>query len=276
MPEPAQSVSDHYTIANHLEQLLETLAAMGKDVDHLSIEDLASFDAFHLRGRAATAELATLAELQPGQKVLDLGSGIGGTCRYLAATFGCHVTGIDLTPDFCRIAEELAQRTGLADQVAIHCGSALELSFDASTFDVVWTEHAQMNIADKQTFYREATRVLKPQGQLVFHDILAGSGADLSFPMPWAPDTSISHLIAVDELWMLLTELGFDLTTWEDMSEPARMFVVESLEKMDPNAPPPPHARPPIENAEMKLNNLLDALANDHVRVVQAVCRKLS
>lgn len=275
MSESAQPVADHYTIDQHLEQLLESLASSGKDINHLAIDDLAALDAFHLRGRAATEELAHFAELEPGQTLLDVGSGIGGTCRYLAATFGCQATGIDLTPEFCRIAEDLTRRTGLADRVVFQCGSALELPFEDASFDVVWTEHVQMNIADKQTFYREVFRVLKPQGQFAFHDILAGSAGDLAFPVPWASDPSISHLIEVGELWMLLTEMGFDISTWEDMTEPARAFVAEVLEKMDPNSPPPVHARLPMENAGAKLANVLDGLTNDRIRAVQAVCRKM-
>ncbi len=275
MADGNQHVVEHYTIHQHLDQLLEGLASIGKDIEHLSIDDLASFDAFHLRGRTATEQLAQLANLQPQHELLDVGCGIGGACRYLAGTFGCQVIGIDLTPDFCHVAEQLTQRTGLSDRVTFHCGSALELPFDDEGFDFVWTEHAQMNIADKPGLYQQITRVLKPQGVLLFHDILAGDGSDLTFPVPWAPNPSISHLIPVDELWMLLTELGFDLEIWEDVSEPARQFVVDALEKMN-DASPPLHARPPMNDAKTKLTNLLDALSNDRVRVVQAVCRKLT
>lgn len=274
MPGDDDPIVDHYTIDNQLDQLLETFVALGKDLDQLTVDDLAPFDAFHLRGRQATIELASLAQLQPDHQLLDLGCGIGGTCRYLAATFGCHATGIDLTPSYIKTAQRLVELSRLADRIALHCGSALDLPFDDAAFDVVWTEHAQMNIADKQQFYREADRVLKPGGLLVFHDILAGATSELKFPVPWASDSSMSHLIAVDELWIMLTELGYDLDVWEDMSEPSRAFVATALDGIEPQAELPPGALKLHGVSKAILSNVLENLANDRVRVVQAVCRK--
>ena len=84
-------------------------------------------------------------------------------------------------------------------------GGAGALPFADGHFDVVWTEHVQMNIADKAGFYRELHRVLKPGGQLAFHDILAGPAeGSLHFPVPWAAEASISHLIAESDLGDLL------------------------------------------------------------------------
>ena len=170
------AVEHHYGRGDILTSILQALRDMGKDVTQLTPADLAPVDAFHIRGREATVELAKRAALQPGQRVLDVGSGLGGSVRYLAATHHVQATGIDVTAEYVDVARTLAELVGLQERVTFRQSSALALPFEVGTFDVVWTEHAQMNIADKQAFYAEMARVLGPRGRLVFHDIFQGQG----------------------------------------------------------------------------------------------------
>lgn len=67
----------------------------------------------HTLGREATANIASLLNLQPNFHVLDVGAGIGGPSRYLASKFGCRVTGLDLVEEYCRVADSLAKRVKL-------------------------------------------------------------------------------------------------------------------------------------------------------------------
>ncbi len=232
-------VSEHYTIADLGDRILAALQAAGKDLAALTVDDLASVDEFHIRGRTATEELAQWAEIQPGHALLDVGCGLGGTSRYLAATVGCRTVGLDLTEEYCRVAEMLSARVGLAERTVFQQGSALALPFADARFDVVWTEHVQMNIADKAGFYRELSRVLKPGGQLVFHDIFAGPAGRLHLPTPWAGDGSISHLIAVAELKPLLMDLGFAPVRWEDKRAASAAFFRAVLERLRTEGRPP-------------------------------------
>src|ERR687897_435914 len=95
------------------------------------------------------ADLGTviLAALNAAGKeaVLDVGCGIGGPSRYLAKTYGCHVAGLDLTPEFCQVAAMLAERTGLAGKVEYRQGDALAMPFADRSFDVVWSQNVAMN-----------------------------------------------------------------------------------------------------------------------------------
>jgi ubiquinone/menaquinone biosynthesis C-methylase UbiE len=141
--------------------ILGALAASGKDLERLTIEDLAPIDEFHVRGREATAELAAGLMLAPGMAVLDVGCGIGGASRYLAAAHGCRVTGVDLTAAYCRAAAVLTERVGLGDRVEFRQGDALAMPFADAAFDAASTQHAAMNIEDKAGLYREVRRVLK-------------------------------------------------------------------------------------------------------------------
>ena len=272
MSDADKNVSEHYTLGNLEQRILAALEEAGKNLDSLVVDDLAPVDEFHIRGRVATEELAKLAEIEPGQALLDVGCGLGGTSRYLANTFGCNVVGVDLTGEYCRVAEELSARVGLADRTAFRQGSALDLPFPDGQFDVVWTEHVQMNIPDKSGFYRELCRVLKPHGRLAFHDIFAGTNEAVHFPVPWASDASISHLISVEDLKVLLAKLGLSALCWEDKSEASIVFFKTAQKRVQAKGWLPVGLHLLMgDDASAKFGNVLRNLEEDRVRVIQAV-----
>jgi len=212
---------------------------MGKDVARLRPADLSPVDAFHIRGRAATIELAKLASLEPGHRVLDVGCGLGGSARYLAAQYRCRVTGIDLTGEYIDAARALAELVGLKDSIEFRQASALEMPFGDGSFDVVWTEHVQMNIADKRAFYSEIARVLVPGGTLVFHDIFQGEGGALHFPVPWAENATISFLATPEEARAILEAQGLRIRHWEDKSAESLAWFEAAMEKSRQSGPSP-------------------------------------
>ncbi|MFQ5784565.1 MAG: class I SAM-dependent methyltransferase [Alphaproteobacteria bacterium] len=232
-------VADHYTLGGLGDQILDALRRMGKDLDNLTSEDLAPVDEFHIRGRAASAELAKLAGVTANMHVLDVGSGLGGPARHLADVFGCRVTGIDLTGEFCSVARMLSERTGLSHRVAFHRGDALDMPFDDAGFDLVWTQHAAMNIADKPALYAEILRVLKPGGRFAVYDIVAGPGGGIHFPVPWAPRSELSFLVTQQELRALLESAGFRVLEWRDVTGPSRQWYRALVERSKTHGLPP-------------------------------------
>lgn len=267
-----RSVAEHYAVPELGERILAALSAAGHDLEALSVEALAPFDAFHTRGRAATEELARELALGAEERVLDVGCGIGGTSRFLAAQSGCHVTGIDLTEEYVRTAALLSTRTGLAGRTTFRQASALELPFEARSFDVVWSEHVQMNVADKARFYGEIARVLRPGGRLAFHDLFAGPATTpLAFPVPWASHAGISHLASPEAVRALLAGLGFEELHWQDVTTPAREFFRQASSGA---------ARPlglgllMGASVREKLANVLANLEADRLRAVRAVLRR--
>jgi MPBQ/MSBQ methyltransferase len=244
------AVERHYTRSNLENTILTALKNAGKNVDQLTVDDLAPIDEFHTRGREATANLASLLNnnLQPNFHVLDAGAGIGGPSRYLASKFGCHVTGLDLVGEYCRVADSLAKRVRLDNLLTYRQGDATHIPFEDATFDVVWTQHASMNIAYKKRFYSEMHRVLKPGGKLAIYDVFkgsnssdtGGSSSSIHFPVPWASDPSINHLIPPEEARKLLKEVvGFKEVAWEDKTESVIEWIKQMKKRAQTSGPPP-------------------------------------
>ena len=234
-----EAIQTHYARSDLGNIILAALEKAGKDTNRLTLEDLAPVDEFHIRGRAATLELARAAGLDATKRVLDIGSGVGGTSRCLAKEFGCRVTGVDLTEEYCRAAAMLTANIGLTDLVDFRQGDATNLSFDDASFDVVWTEHVAMNIPDKSRLYREMHRVLKPGGTLAIYDILAGPSGPVLFPVPWARTPDTSFLVSPDELRDLLQKTGFKVSNWSDTTDVARVWFVSLAEKIRKEGLPP-------------------------------------
>jgi SAM-dependent methyltransferase len=237
----SSKIQNHYGRGGLAERILGVLRAAGADVEALRQDDLAPIDEFHIRGREATAEVAELAGIAASDSVLDVGCGIGGPSRFLAETFGCHVTGLDLTAEFCQVAEMLAARTGLSDKVAYRQGDALDLPYGDAAFDVVWTQHTAMNIADKPRLYAQMYRVLKPGGRLAIYDVLAGSGGATQYPVPWARDASTSFVQTPEDLRGYLTDAGFEIAEWRDVSAQGIAWVekVRAAAQAQGDAVPP-------------------------------------
>jgi ubiquinone/menaquinone biosynthesis C-methylase UbiE len=218
--------------------IAESLRKAGKDTAKLSAADLGTVDEFHIRGRQATLELARSLNLNPESHVIDIGSGLGGPARTLAETYGCRVTGIDLTQAFCDVAAALTQWVGLDDRVTFRQGDATELPFADGTFDAAMTIHVAMNIARKDKVYAEARRVLKAGARFAVYDILQGEGGDVLYPVPWAREPSISHLATPDAMQSLLTNAGFTIADVTDSTEEGQRWFESMAARMAAGAVP--------------------------------------
>ncbi len=270
------AVESHYGRSDLYDTIVKALAQAGKDTSRLVPADLAPVDEFHVRGRDATVELAGRARLSPGLRVLDVGSGLGGSARYLAAEHGCQVVGVDLTREYVDVARKLADLVGLGQRVEFRQASALELPFGDAEFDVVWTEHVQMNIADKRSFYAELARVLKPGGRLVFHDIFRGPSGEPYYPVPWAETSAISAMATPDAIRDLLPTVGLTVQDWEDKTLASATWFRGVFEKAQQSGPPPLGIHLLMGNtARAKLENIHRNLTEGRIVVVQAVAEKL-
>jgi SAM-dependent methyltransferase len=237
-------------------------------------EAMAPLEQLHLGGHAATHRLAEWAGIAEAW-VLDLGCGIGGPARMLAHSFGCDVTGVDLTHGYCRDADALSRQVGLAEQTRFACASAHGLPFANATFPWVWTQHAAMNIPDKRALYAEIARVLQPGGRLVLHDIVAGPGREPYYPVPWASMPDASFLLPARGVHELLRGAGLRERAWEDLSAAAVQRVRDARARLRAGEPEGlgPHLLQGPEFLEMR-RNLARNLEEGRVGVVRAVFEK--
>jgi ubiquinone/menaquinone biosynthesis C-methylase UbiE len=262
-------IETQYSTGASRRAIEQALAAAGKDLGHLRPEDLALLEDFHTMGRIATAQLADLAGITPGDEVLDAGSGIGGTARYVAERSRCHVVAVDLTEEYCAAARWLNQLVGLGDRITVRQGDVTDLPFGDATFTLVFSQHVQMNVADKSLLYGEARRVLVGGGRLAVWDIVAGEGGEPDFPVPWADRPEYSHLTTSDRLCTAIESSGFEIKQWNDRTDQAAAMM-QTLLTLPPS---PVGLQAFVPDFESKATNLTTALADGRLRVVQGVAR---
>jgi sarcosine/dimethylglycine N-methyltransferase len=236
MSDVLDDVRDHYRATGLTERLKTALAAFGPEEQRLTPQQLAPLDQFHTRGLAATAELAALAGIAADMSVLDVGSGVGGPARLLAATHGCRVTGVDLSEPFVDAARYLTARTGQSGQVSFETASALELPFGDGRFDVALLQHVAMNISDRARLYREIRRVLKPGGRFATFDVVL-NGGEPHYPVPWARTPATSFLLTAAATREAIEAAGFRALAWQDDTAAAKAWIVQLRASGPPPAP---------------------------------------
>jgi sarcosine/dimethylglycine N-methyltransferase len=262
----------HYS-ANDIEaRILAALRAAGLNPEQrLSPVELGALDHFHTGGFRASLVLKELAQIRAEERVLDIGAGLAGPARMLAASPGCQVDCIDLSRDYCVAASLLNRLTGLDDRIRVHQGSAFELPFPDDSFDAVWMQNVGMNIADKRRLYEEIYRVLKPGGRFAFQEMVAGDKPTTYFPLPWATNPAENCLISLEETRALLAHCGLIADYYEDVS----------------NAPlPPPTSGSPesaaqaplslsvyVDNLAQKAENATRSLREGQIRLVRGLFR---
>ena len=231
----AAVAANHYAPPGLREKVASLIDAAGK-TDTLTIDDLAPMDQFHVLREEPVQRLGEKARIDESTRVLDVACGMGGPARYLAQHFGCHVTGIEYSEEFVATARYLCELTHLDDRVEIVHGDATNLPFEDKRFDVTWTQHAQLNIADKRGFFGEMYRVLKPGGVCVMHD-LYGEDDRVHFPSYWAKTAADSFLITLEVTQSLIKECGFRITEWDDKTQAfldwARAGIAEVPQTLD-------------------------------------------
>jgi SAM-dependent methyltransferase len=275
-----QLINEHYSDSELKPRIISLLEKAGKDFNALSREDIEKFDEFHIRGREATRDLANLARLQKGEKVLDLGCGLGGAARTLVEEFACSVTGIDLVEDYIQAAIMLSEQLGKNNQIDFRVGNVLDLPFENDSFDVVMSEHVIMNIEDKAQMFSEMKRVLREKGRFAIYVICAGPNKPIQFPVPWASDPAISFLSEENELREELLRAGFQEKEWKNVSSLSLQWFQETIAA---NQARPADAPPPLglnvlmgSTTAEKFKSLGINLREDRIRVFQGVFEKIS
>ena len=266
------SLIEHYgRDGGAYDAIVAALAAADVDLEAtVPAAALSGADEFHLGGAKATAVVVEALGLGTEDQVLDIGCGVGGPARSMAATAGCTVTGVDLTPSFVDAAERLSQLTGLSEATHFRVGDAGRLDDADETYDAATMFHVGMNLPDKPAVFAEVRRVLRPGGRFAVYDVMRTAAGDLDFPVPWSATPSTSHLATPDEYCEALRGAGFTV------SEPVdrRDLVMAALRAAatDPPAVNLAHLMGP-EFPRM-IGNLVAALGTGTVSPIQIVATR--
>jgi ubiquinone/menaquinone biosynthesis C-methylase UbiE len=275
MPNDDAMVKRQYGIGEIWQKIESGLKMAGKDVNSLTVDELAPIDEFHTRGRSATQELAEMANLKASDLVLDVGCALGGTARYLAEHYKCQVKGIDIIEEYISAGTKLTESTNLSDRVELVYGSALDLPYEDERFDIVLTQHVQMNIVDKQRFYSEIERVLKPGGRFIFHDVFLSGGKPALYPVPWAEDESISAMVTEEQARSTIESLSLQVDQWNGKVPESVKFFERVLTRIEADGHPPFGIHLILgDNAEDKLRNHARNLSENRFSVVVGMAHR--
>ncbi|MDE0392905.1 MAG: methyltransferase domain-containing protein [Rhodospirillales bacterium] len=273
----AREITKHYTSGDLLARLEARLREDGFDPAHVTAEALAPYDHFHGRGLEATEDMAGLLQVAETDHILDVGSGLGGPARYMATRFGCRVSGVDLTAEFCDVARHLTALLGLEERVSIWQGDALAMAFADAAFDGAYSMNVSMNIADKRALYREIHRVLKPGAWLMLSEAAQGPGGEPDFPTPWARTASSSFLATEAETRTNLEACGFTIESLRDTTEAALAYGARSRALVEAGEKPSHRAVSLIHGAlaEDAAANSARALKERRAVPIELLCRKV-
>jgi ubiquinone/menaquinone biosynthesis C-methylase UbiE len=264
-------IETQYSTGVSRQDIERALVAAGLELAHLQPADLAPLEDFHTMGRIATHQLVEMLDITSDHHVLDAGSGVGGTARFVADGRGCRVTAVDLTDEYCETAHWLNRLVGLDDRISVRQADVTALPFADATFDIVFSQHVQMNVADKPRLYAEARRVLVDGGRLALWDIASSDDGELDFPLPWADQPAQSHLATADALHTVVESAGFAIDHWNDLTKESAALMQALLTL--PANPLGLHAF--VADFEEKAKNLTAALADGRLRAIQGVARAI-
>ena len=269
-----QNIENHYLKEELYEDILNRLKEQDIGLNEVKRSDIAGADEFHVRGAAVSKELAESINLE-GAIVLDVGCGLGGPCRMLADEYNCQATGIDLSNEYIRTAKELSKLVKLDSKTSFVQGDATCLPFDDSTFDVVWTQHVQMNIPGKENLYSEISRVLKPGGHFLYYDILKKEDGEINYPMPWATTPDMSFLFKETDMDSFLTQFGLTKEQSNDQTQAGIVFFDTLVAKLKEFGPPKMGLNVLMgETTKPKLMNLLGHLKSGELELKSGVYKK--
>jgi len=269
------NVADHYARGDLVTAIRDGLARLGKSESTVTAEDLAPVDEFHIGGRAATEELVRQLALTASDRVLDIGCGLGGPARQIAAHYGCHVSGIDLTRDYVEAGNVLSGWLRLDGRVSLQHGDALALPFADGSFTAAYMLHVGMNIADKGALFAGAARVLRAGARFAIFDVMRTGDGALSYPLPWASTAETNAIVSPRHYRDALAAAGFEIVSERERRDVAlAYFARQRAQVAAAPAALGVHTLMGARRPEM-VRNMSESIAAGRIAPVEMIARKV-
>jgi cyclopropane fatty-acyl-phospholipid synthase-like methyltransferase len=210
---------------DRVERIHHELRTLGiADDAPLTLAQLVPYDQYHYHGTEVVDLAASRLGLGPESRVLDVGAGIGGPARWLAATTGCHVTALELQPDLNATAADLTRRSGLADRVTHVAGDILDGAPVDGGYDAIISFLAILHIPDRARLFAACHRALRPGGGMYIEDFTLRSEptaeqcealrVKVQCPYVPPPDTYRRHILDAGFATVDLEDLTADWTAF--------------------------------------------------------------
>lgn len=269
------TVSQHWGDGDILGRILDGMHASRMSTEIVSIAALAPVDHIHARGFQATKELADSLPIRTGDHLVDIGCGVGGPARYLADRFACTVDGVDITEPFVVAANYLSKLTGMLDRVTIRLGDGQSLQYEDQAFDGGYSQHVTMNVADRDRFFAEAFRVLRPGAFFALTEHGLGDGGPPHHPAPWSDDGAHEYLMRPAETVDRLQSAGFDRIELTETGERYLQGYRKVIALAEKGELPPLGVHILLgDTAPAKAMNAARNIEEGRTRPIQIICHK--
>ncbi|RAI03375.1 ubiquinone biosynthesis protein [Acuticoccus sediminis] len=266
-------VTSHYAPEGFEQRIDDAIRAAGLNPQHFSALDIAPMDEFHLGGLDATHRVAQWLAIGPGDRVLDVGAGLGGPARAVASQMECQVTGMDLTPQYVALGNKLSARCGLAARVTLIEGDVTK-DLPDQAFDAAMMLHVGMNIADKTAVFRAVRRALVPGARFVVYDVMSSTGRPLEYPVPWSATEDTSFVESPEQYIEKLEVTDFTIETQGSLLELAMGVLAAARARAEAHGPPPLGLHVLFEDKyKARFANLIAALNAGDIAPIMIVAR---
>ena len=215
---------------HHVDRVLTELRQMGKEDDGpLSVDELTPFDQLHYHGTAAVDHAVRATGISASSSVLEIGSGLGGPARHIAATVGAQVTALELQSDQNLLASNLTARCGLAEKVTHVCGDFLTYNWVGQHFDIIVSWLALYHIPERDVLLKHCYDLLDQGGYLHAEDLYARGQFTDSERSELATELFANYLPDYESYRSDLERAGFELVSCQEMSDEWTAFTRERM-----------------------------------------------